>query len=132
MGSQQADGMGGVEREIVMVGPWGSLNSLRVSREEALQRLMLKKGHDLSKEVALNASELYAENAKWAEMDEVGGGVRVRVCMCMCTERERESARARERASERGRGRESGREREGEREGERERAKTDRNCPNCR
>ena len=73
---QQADGMGGVEREIVMVGPWGSLDSLRGSREEALQRLMVKKGHDLSKEVALNASELYAENAKWAEMDEV--------CACVC------------------------------------------------
>lgn len=71
--------MGVVEREIVMVGPWGSLDSLRVSREEALQRLMLKRGHDLSKEVSLNASELYAEKAKWAEKDEA------RVCSYACT-----------------------------------------------
>ena len=71
LGDGQSGAEAGEEKELVLLGPWGSLESLMMSREEAMALMMQRRGFDVRLPVALNATELYEEDLKWAELDEV-------------------------------------------------------------
>ena len=61
----------GGRAEGVMVGPWGALESLLMTREQALTIMMAERGFSLAGPVALNETDLQQENLKWVELDEV-------------------------------------------------------------
>ena len=50
---------------------WGALESLLMTREQALTIMMAERGFSLAGPVALNETDLQQENLKWVELDEV-------------------------------------------------------------